>query len=208
MSLFWKITPAIGLLAVFPAYAAEEVPAHTMDAQLQQMQSDHSTPPVAALSPTSANPPEMIAKEPIEPDGSLGPNGTVVYQSMIESKGSGAIEASPLDIQTKGDISYVNGGISDEELDMIKALPDDYNVRILIRNSIGKYAVATKFHILDQSGLEVINIEDAGPYVYAKLTPGMYTIEASQEDEIQAAKVKAPKTGYKRATLTFKPQKD
>jgi hypothetical protein len=123
---------------------------------------------------------------------------------MIDSQGSGAIPALPLNVMTNGQVTYVSGGISDEELDMLKARSGEFNLHIMINATGGAFMVPSKFHVLDSKGLEVLRIDDAGPYVYAKLTPGKYTIEAVEEGEIKTATVNVPANGAAKVQLTFK----
>lgn len=126
---------------------------------------------------------------------------------IIDSVGGGATEAVIPDIKQKNGIDYITGGVGEEELEAIKAQEQNFNVRILASSSQGEYMGEMAFRFLDDKGVEVFRVYDAGPYLYANLPVGKYTIEgAAQSGEIQRSTVNAmatpPKTG--RIVLRFK----
>jgi hypothetical protein len=203
MRSLWMITTIMCTTAGATAYAQGATPT-TMDAQLEQMQASGDYVPPQQQVPSASAPAEILAPHPITPDGSVTTSsGTKVYQSMIHSEGNGAIPPVPLETQTNGQVTYLNGGISDEEMNMLKTHAGDYNLQIIMNVPSGQFMVASKFHILDSSGQEVLRVDDAGPYLYAKLSPGKYTVEAVENGEIKTANVNVPASGSTRIHLTF-----
>lgn len=96
----------------------------------------------------------------------------------IESEGSGAIPALPLEMMTSNGITYVNGGIGDEEKAAIKSMDKDFNVHVLLTAPQGQYISDVMLRILDAKGEQrLVSVADAGPYFYAKMAPGTYTLE-------------------------------
>lgn len=94
-------------------------------------------------------------------------------------QGSGAIPALPLVVQKSGDISYINGGVGDEELAQFKAQIGLYNLQVMLSTPKGEYISDVRLRVLDQTGAAVLDIADAGPYLYASLPAGSYTLETS-----------------------------
>jgi|GEM_PF-2231370 len=99
--------------------------------------------------------------------------------SAIDSVGGGAIPALPLEIMTSGGVVYVSGGIGDEEVDMLKARESEFNVRVLISAGKGEYVSGIGLRFLDSKETPLVQINDAGPYVYAKMQPGSYILETA-----------------------------
>jgi hypothetical protein len=203
MRTLLMITTALFTAAAAPAFAQGAAAPHTMDAQLDNLRANGEYQEGQQHSPSTGAPAEVMESQPIRPDGTPSASSPQVYRSMIDSQGNGAIAPLPLDIQTNGSVTYVSGGISDEEMDMLKARANEFNLRIALNSADGHFMVASNFHVLDSTGLEVLRIDDAGPYVYAKLKPGKYTIEAVENGEIKTATVNVPNSGSTQARLAF-----
>jgi hypothetical protein len=125
-------------------------------------------------------------------------------EDMIDSQGGDAIPFLPLEAQTVGGISYITGGIGDEELAQIKASEHQYNVHLLMNAPGGAFIGDVGVRITDATGVELLSIEGAGPYFYARLAPGTYTLELNGEGEIKKIPVKiGTNTNIKKA-IEFK----
>ena len=126
---------------------------------------------------------------------------------IIDSVGSGATEALLPVVQTNDGISYISGGIGDEELAELKAQEHNFNVRILISSVSGEYMSDIALRFLGKQNAEVFRIEGVGPYFYANMPAGTYTVEAtSPSGAVQKAKVVAPAkpTASGRVSIRFK----
>lgn len=110
--------------------------------------------------------------------------------SLIGSEGSGAIAAIPPETQAKGDVSYISGGVSDEELADLKARGEQFNVHIMVSAPSGHYISDVTLRVLDNKDVAFLTIDDAGPYVYINLPAGTYTLEATPKDGAMMKKVK------------------
>ncbi len=162
--------------------------------------------PAAEVAVTPPPPPalsEAQAASPAMPQAQLAP---AAGQAMpnFGSEGYGAIPALPLEIMTNGRVTYVSGGVGDEELQMLKDRAGEFNVHLLLSATNGDFIGGTLVRVLDAQGAEVLQVPDAGPYLYMKLPPGAYTLEATAtQGGIKSTKVKAPATGSTRAHLAF-----
>ncbi len=111
---------------------------------------------------------------------------------VIDSVGSGAIDAILPEIQTEGGITYITGGIGDEELAEINARESDFNTHLLLKAKNGEYMGEVDLRFFDTKGVEVFAVEDVGPYFYVNLPVGKYSVEAtSQKGTVKKAKVNA-----------------
>lgn len=115
---------------------------------------------------------------PTRAKANANPSSLPVSRSgeVIDSVGSGAIAPLPLEMVTENGVSYISGGISDEETDQLKAQQDDYNVRLLITGMNGEYASDVVLSLVDNKGFTFLKVEDAGPYVYLKVPVGSYEL--------------------------------
>lgn len=112
---------------------------------------------------------------------------------IIDSTGSGAIEPLLPVVQTSDGISYITGGIGDEELGELKAQEHNFNVRLLISTASGEYMSDISLRFLDKRNAEIFKVDGVGPYFYANLPAGSYTVEAtSAKGAVQKVRVVAP----------------
>lgn len=178
--------------AASPVMAQEYRGPRTLDSQYQQMNGGAPAPvaiPAGGYSEQSATTVTRTQRT------AGGP---------IDSLGSGAIPMVPIDVQSAGSVSYLSGGISDEELDILKSKYSDFTVHLLMTGPRGAYMSQISVRIMDASGKEVFTAADTGPYLYVALPAGSYSVEAtSQSGETKRAKVSASARGGK-TQLVFK----
>lgn len=108
---------------------------------------------------------------------------------------SGAIPALPLQVMQMGQVRFINGGISDEELDQLKLVSSSYNFQLLIVGKGGEYVSDVAIRVTDGSGKLVFSLPDAGPYLYMNMVPGAYAVEATYLGNVQKFNVK-PSSGH------------
>ena len=86
-------------------------------------------------------------------------------------------------------ITYVTGGIGDEEREQLDGIKQNFNLRIVSAGTNGEYAGNTHVVISDTHGNELLNVP-AGPIFYAELAPGNYTVDALSEGQKQRRVIK------------------
>jgi len=89
----------------------------------------------------------------------------------------------PQAMQVNG-ITYITGGIGDEERSLLQAIKKDYNLHLTSSSKSGEFMGDVRVVISDRSGNELLNVE-AGPIFYAELPAGSYNIEARSEGQKQ-----------------------
>ena len=87
-----------------------------------------------------------------------------------------------------GNITYLTGGIGDEERAAMQAVKNHYNLSVMSAGISGAFVGDTHLIIRNQQGTELLNT-DAGPLFYANLPPGKYTIQAESEGQTRASTV-------------------
>ncbi len=144
------------------------------------------------MSPTVPNPQARFAP-------TVSPQGEV-----IDSYGGGAIPALPLEAQMSGNIKFITGGIGDEELAQLKMVEGEYNVRVLLTAQQGEYVSDVIVRLLAADGTVVVTSNNAGPYFYALVPAGKYTLEAtSRAGGIKKAAVNVPAKGFVKSSVVF-----
>ncbi len=94
------------------------------------------------------------------------------------SQDGDAIPALPLKVMQAGGIGYINGGIGDEETRQVHAQAGNYNLHIMLSDPKGEYISNVHVRVLGGEAA-VLDVADAGPYLYAKLPQGSYTLETT-----------------------------
>lgn len=80
--------------------------------------------------------------------------------------------------------AIVSGGIGDEERAKMESQVGRYSMRLVLSARNGQYVVADSISVRKQ-GAEVMQLNDAGPLVYAQMPPGQYSITANYKGVLQ-----------------------
>src|SRR5689334_11347717 len=64
--------------------------------------------------------------------------------------------------QQEGSVTYITGGIGDEERDALRAVSRDYNLHVMSASTSGAFAGQTQIIIRSRQGEEVVDESDAG----------------------------------------------
>ena len=109
---------------------------------------------------------------------------------------STAALAAPTPKQQNG-ITYINGGVGQEEQAAMQALRADYNLQLTFATKqSGAYRSDVQLDIMDTKGNTLVSAANTGPMFFAKLPPGTYRVSAAAEGKTFKRTVKignAPK---------------
>jgi len=87
-----------------------------------------------------------------------------------------------LDMGTYEGVPYLSGGIGLDEREYItRTLAADYNLKLELAASNGDYVADVDVQVRDSSGQTVLRATAQGPWLFARLSPGRYTVEATAE---------------------------
>jgi opacity protein-like surface antigen len=107
-----------------------------------------------------------------------------------------AVLAAPTQKQQNG-ITYVNGGVGEEEQAAMKAQRADYNLLLTFATKqSGAYRSDVQLDISDAKGANLVTAANTGPMFFAKLPSGTYRVSAAAEGKTFKRTVKvgsAPK---------------
>lgn len=150
---------------------------------------------IAALGAALSLPPVALA-------GHQGA-ATKIDQEM----GSGSL-GHGLVIREHGAISYVSGGVGDDQQNALARVAGQFNVKLTMATSDGKYIGGGDVRIEDQQGNTVLETRSEGPMFYAKLPPGPYKIHVNADGKSFTRDVNVKSAGQSQVTMTWPSSRD
>ena len=80
---------------------------------------------------------------------------------------------------TAQNVKFVSGGVSDDSAERMAALGKEFNLKLLFAAKDGHYLADVAVSISDSGNRKVLETVSEGPFLFAQLTPGKYTITAT-----------------------------
>lgn len=87
-----------------------------------------------------------------------------------------------LEVQDQNGVTFVTGGIGDDERAELEAAKKDFNLHVTSATKNGHFVEYTMVKIVDAKGDSVIETE-AGPLLYAQLPAGRYSLVATNQEQ-------------------------
>lgn len=165
-------------------------------------ESSAEIPAVPAESP--AMPAETSRPAPY-PDPEPAPSAQSPNYPQYSDDAAGSDWSPPggsIKIEDYRGIRYLSGGIGEGERAELNALSNQFNLRLLFAmQGSGNYLADIRVNILDSRGEVALSAESNGPWFFAQLPPGTYTIEVSIPDQLQRQTVRIE--GSRQSQLNF-----
>ena len=92
------------------------------------------------------------------------------------------------EVQQSGDITFITGGIGDEERAALEAVKSEYNLHLMSAHTSGSFEGDTLLTIYDNGNNEILSAH-IGPIFYAKLPAGSYMLVATNGDQMRKQRV-------------------
>lgn len=105
--------------------------------------------------------------------------------ALVLGLGVPLMAASALESMNHNGISYISGGVGDEEQSAIKNLSADYNLEVLMALKNGNYLADVNVRITDTQGNVLLETVSNGPFLLVDLQPGVYVIAADYQGKQQ-----------------------
>lgn len=87
----------------------------------------------------------------------------------------------PPEIKTDKGLTYVSGGIGLDERETLRHVGQDYDLRLSFAEKAGNYLSDVEVVIKDAGGKTALEAISQGPWFFANLPAGKYTILASMK---------------------------
>jgi hypothetical protein len=120
-------------------------------------------------------------------------NGTTTSGASVPEVAPVAAASEPwtqvLPPQKSGDVTYITGGVGDEERNALSEAKAEFNLYVMSAEKDGAFLGDTQIVIRSAKGdAQLLNVT-AGPLLYVKLPPGAYVVEASADGQTKKEKV-------------------
>ena len=103
-------------------------------------------------------------------------------------------------VAVAADITYVTGGIGEEEMSSTKSDKNNFNTQLLFTDKAGHYRADVQVTITSKQGETVVNAENAGPLFYTTLPAGKYTLALTADGKTAKRHLSVSnKSKYKKA---------
>lgn len=169
--------------ASYPAMATED------EAEAYSEEIDHNAMPEGAAA-------DVSIEFPPDP-ATIGKPRPKVKPSKVPPKEIPLIEPG-YEGESSSDVSYVTGGVGDDERASIEAAKADYNLHVLSAKVDGEFVDEARVHIhrttKEGDSEEVLDVE-IGPLLYVRLPAGSYTLVADLDDQQKQQKFKVTAGG-------------
>lgn len=92
-------------------------------------------------------------------------------------------------IEVSKDIAIMYGGIGKPERTLIEKLGKNYNIKLVfIALPWNKYLSNIEVNIINEKEQKIVKVTSQGPFFYARLPSGIFTIKAAYEGKVKTYK--------------------
>jgi len=98
---------------------------------------------------------------------------------------------------------YMSGGIGLDSREALRAKEGEYNLMVILALKDGHYLGGGALIVHNLAGKAVLEVDAKGPWMFAKLPPGTYTVAAKVGHETRSKKIVIGENGLKRVLLTW-----
>lgn len=107
------------------------------------------------------------------------------------------------EIHQQEDISYISGGIGENETEALREVKDQYNLRITSADKTGEYRGDTRIIVSDTQGTVLLDATSAGPLFYTNLPNGRYTVDGYSEGQSKRKTIKVVRGKHARVHFSW-----
>ncbi|CAE6792530.1 carboxypeptidase regulatory-like domain-containing protein [Paraburkholderia haematera] len=109
-------------------------------------------------------------------------------------------------IQQKGDVSFVSGGVGIDESTALQHAQSEWPLSLRFTGPGSDFLADVHVRIVDAHNDDVLSATSRGPYMLVRLRPGRYTVHAQYKDSDQTRPVTIPAKGTAKAAFYWKTQ--
>ena len=126
---------------------------------------------------------------------------SVFMVGLIGVTAASEFSLPPPEAKTYDGIPYVSGGIGQEEIETLGRMGQAYDLKLVFAEKAGNYLSDVEVIVKDAGSNTLLETVSQGPWFFAKLPMGKYTISATMQGETrrQVARV----TPHRQTTLYF-----
>jgi hypothetical protein len=138
-----------------------------------------------------------LAGSPVAAQATEAVGGTVTDTSRA---GNANVAGLPR-IQQQGDVSYVSGGVGQDESTALERARSHWPLSMQFIGPGSDFLADVHVRIVDAHNNEVLQADSLGPFMLVKLRPGRYTVHATYKDRDQTKTVRIASKGSTQAAF-------
>lgn len=123
--------------------------------------------------------------------------------TLVAALTVGAVLAEEFSVRQQGVVPYLSGGVGADEREAMTKKIGDFNLHLIFSVNDGKYIADTKLRVVDQFGNKILEVISDGPWLFAAVPPGEYTVQATYREQEKRRSVRVGSRGQERIHFHF-----
>ncbi|WP_322047852.1 carboxypeptidase regulatory-like domain-containing protein [Paraburkholderia sp. J67] len=130
-------------------------------------------------------------------------NATVGGSSTDDTSAGNANGEGMPQVQKQGDVSYVSGGVGQDESKALQAAQHSWPLALRFTGPKSEFLADVRVQITDAHGANVLDATSRGPYMLVRVRPGRYTVHVSHAGVDKTSAVTVGSNGSARASFVW-----
>lgn len=106
-----------------------------------------------------------------------------------------ALAASTPQPESESGVSYITGGIGEDEVQVFRAAAPQYNLRMTFTSTSGSYLSDVDVTITAGAGRHVLAVRTEGPFLFVRMPAGDYRVSVHTPARSESRNIHVPKRG-------------
>ncbi|WP_254441085.1 carboxypeptidase-like regulatory domain-containing protein [Pandoraea cepalis] len=106
-----------------------------------------------------------------------------------------ALAASTPQPESESGVSYITGGIGEDEVQVFRAAAPQYNLRMTFTSTSGSYLSDVDVTITAGAGRHVLAVRTEGPFLFVRMPAGDYRVSVHTPARSESRNIRVPKRG-------------
>jgi hypothetical protein len=119
----------------------------------------------------------------------------VTLVSVLALQLGAAAAGDGLEVKNYNGTTYMSGGAGEDERQALQSVAGDYPLKIVGALSTGDYVADARVVIRNARGEKVLDARTDGPWLFARLAPGVYQVESIYGGEMRRQTVRVGSGG-------------
>jgi hypothetical protein len=118
----------------------------------------------------------------------------LLFLVCVSANGAAFAQSLPQPASKNG-VSYITGGVGEDEVQAFRAAAPGYNLRMTFASKAGNYLSDIDVTIMSGAGRPILSVRTEGPFLFVQLPAGRYQIRAQTHRVTETRKTQVPAHG-------------